>query len=202
MIIERESSKEPLIYGNARWKVTTAPSVEPVTVPELKLFARIDHDDEDTILDNFIKAAREATEIYLRKALITQTITLYLDEWHSSSLELPRPPLLSVTSISLLDESGTETTYSSDNYYIDTSEDFGRIIIKQNATPPYNSDRYHAGYKIVYTAGYGQAASDVPESIRQCIMLWATSIYENRAFTKDPPPEAVEMLSRYRAVML
>jgi uncharacterized phiE125 gp8 family phage protein len=67
--------------GNAEWSVTTEPSTEPITTEEFKLFARIDGDDEDTLIQGFIEASRMAAEIYLGRALLSQTITLKMDWW-------------------------------------------------------------------------------------------------------------------------
>ena len=53
--------------GNRVFEVTTAPSVEPITVTELKTFARIDGSDEDTLLSGFIAGARQACEKYKQK---------------------------------------------------------------------------------------------------------------------------------------
>lgn len=183
------------------FKVTTPPAIEPVTAAECKLFARIDGNSEDSLIENFISATRAATELYLRRALINQTITLYLDTWPPAEdfVSLPRPPLVSVSSISTIDEDGTATTYDTDNYYVDTYSDPGRIIIKSGATAPSNVDRYHSGYKIIYVAGYGSAASDVPILIREGIKLWVAIAYEDRRINiKEPPPEVLAMLQIYR----
>ena len=185
--------------GNRLWDVTTPPTLNPVTVDELKTFARIDGSDEDTILEGFITSVTKATEGYLGRALIEQTITLKMDWWPDMVVELPRPPLISVTSISTLDEDDTETTYSSSNYYVMTDGQPGRIVIKKSVSPPYNSTRYTGGYKIVFKCGYGTATTDVPEGIRTGIMLWATELYENRLYKSDqPPPQAKGVLDTYK----
>lgn len=186
--------------GNRSWKVITEPTVEPCTVAELKTFARIDGSDEDTLLEGFIKAARLATEEYLGRYLIEQEVRCIFDFWYSEEIELPRPPLISVTKIATLDEDDTETEYSSSNYYVITEDCPGRVILKQGVTPPTNTERDYGGYKIEYSAGYGSQASDVPASITEAIKLWATAIYENRAVTGEPPPEARPLLDMYRVI--
>lgn len=203
--------------GNRQWKVTTAPASEPVTVEELKTFARIDTSTEDSLLSGLITSVRQASELYCGRAFIEQTITLYFDFWPgamavpnsmylawgtSLMTELPLPPLISVTSISTLDEAGVATVYSSDNYFVRTDAEPGQVVIKNGATPPINTNRYFGGYKIIYKAGYGSAASDVPESIKLGIKLWATMIYENRLPINDPPWEVKTMLDPYRIMKL
>jgi uncharacterized phiE125 gp8 family phage protein len=184
--------------GRRKFKVTTDPASEPITVDELKLFARIDSSYEDTLLTAFIVTARQLTEKFLRRALITQTITLEMDYWSSWVIELPRPPLISVTSIVYVNEDDTTTTYSSDNYYVRTNAEPGQLVIKNGSSVPINTDRYYGGYRITYTAGYGASASDVPQAIRDAIKIWATELYEGRATELAPPAQAAALLMAYK----
>ena len=69
------------LSANRIWKVSTVPVIEPVTVDEIKLFGRIDGEEEDILIEGFIRAAREACETYLGRALISQTITMTMDFW-------------------------------------------------------------------------------------------------------------------------
>jgi uncharacterized phiE125 gp8 family phage protein len=185
--------------GNISWTVYTAPAVEPISLSELKIFARIDGSDEDNLLTQFIVAARQAAEEYLRRALITQTIRATVDFWpESGSLELPRPPLQSITQIATRDEDGTLTVYDSSYYYAVTEAIPGYVQIKKSYTYPLNYDRDKAGIIIDYVCGYGTRAQDVPENIRQALYLWATTMYENRVISNDPPPEARAYLDLFR----
>jgi uncharacterized phiE125 gp8 family phage protein len=192
VLIEKEISE------NKVWKVTTEPAIEPVTLDELKLFARIDGSDEDTLLEGFIKSARLLTENYLNKALIEQTITLKMDFWPDESIELPRPPLISITAVETLSESDVATVYSSSNYYTVTTSEPGLLVLKNSVVLPYNSVRYYGGYQIRYKAGYGATAASVPQAIRDSIKQWATAMYENRAVGSEPPIEIKTMLNNYR----
>lgn len=186
--------------GNGSWKVSTAPSIEPINVDDVKEFARIDGSQEDTLIEGFITAVRGATELYLGRALLSQTIALILDEWPGDVVELPKPPLISISSVVTLDEDDAETTYASSNYYAITGSIPGKLVLKNEATPPYNTERYHGGYKITYLAGYGSYSSSVPSQIKEAMKLWATAVYENRALTPTPPPQAAPLLNMYRVI--
>lgn len=188
--------------ANRAWSVYTEPAIEPITIDELKLFARIDGTDEDTLLEGFIKAARESAEKYLGRALIEQTIKMNLDYWPTVDIELPRPPLISITSVVTVDEDDSETTYSSANYYAITDGMFGKLVLKQGVEAPINTDRDYGGYRIYYKCGYGSSRSDIPQTIREGIKLWATSIYENRVVENEPPPEARSLLDLYRVIKI
>ncbi len=196
MIIEKPLPKE----ANRSWIVTVKPAIEPFTVTDLKLFARIDHDDEDTLLSGFITATRSAAKEYINRALLDQTIQLSY-EWWPDCAELVRPPLISVTKVETVDEEGVATTYAATNYYVDSHEP-ARLRIKNGASPPENTDRFSSGFRIEYKAGYGTREIDVPTPIREAIKLWATALYEDRAIMTEPPPQARPMLDMFRVPKL
>lgn len=184
--------------GNRLWQITIQPAVEPVSVDEIKLFGRIDTTEEDSLIAGFISDARKRIEDYLERALINQTIQMTLDYWDCKIVELPRAPLSSVTSIVTIDEDDTETTYSSDNYYvmIDKNQP-GRIAIKQDVSLPKNTERTYGGFKITYVAGYGSTPTQVPDQIRISIMYLATLLYEKRGMVENMPDELKTKLYNY-----
>lgn len=195
MLNEASQAKD----GNAYWKITTGPIVEPISLSEVKSWAKIDGAEEDNIILDMIQAVRESAENWLGRALLEQTITLVMDYWPDVGyIELPRPPLLSVNSYMILGEDDSESEYDSDNYYIDTISEPGRLIICQGATLPVNYDRDYAGHKITYKAGYGDETTDVPAQIRQGLLMWIASLYENREMDSKPPPDARRLLQLYK----
>ena len=162
------------------FKVTTAPTSEPITTAEAKSQLRISGSDEDTLIDNYIAVARETLEVLMRRAFITQTITVKYDKF-PSEFRLPRPPAISVTSISYVDTDGASQTWGSSNYTVDTQVEPASIVPAYDVDYPDTRDIPNA-VTVVYQAGYG-AASDVPESIRLAIRLLVGSYYENREAT-------------------
>lgn len=188
--------------GNRIWSVVTPPVIEPITKEEVKLFGRIDGTTEDTLIDGFIQSVREATENYLGRALIRQKIRLSLDYWPGYIIEVPRPPLISVEEIKLLDEEDSEEVYVSTNYFVVVDSIPGQIVIRTDCTLPQNTSRFTAGIQVLYFAGYGPLATNVPRTIRDAMMLWVMQIYEQRNLTPEPPPEAKVMLSGFRVIKL
>lgn len=187
--------------GNRVYSVETAPTVEPVSVDDLKTFSRIDYDAEDMLLEGFIKAIRQAAEKYTGRAFIDQTIAMKMDYWPGRVIELPRPPLISVTKVATLDEDDTETEFSSDYYYTVKSKDISKLILKQSVTEPVNTARDYGGFLIRYQAGYGTAATDVPDDIREGIKAWVSVFQATRTYDpKKPPPEVRVFLDQYRLI--
>jgi uncharacterized phiE125 gp8 family phage protein len=187
-------------FGKIEYKVITEPIIEPITVDELKLYARIDGTDEDTLLTTFIKAARQGTEKYLGRKLIEQIITTSLDCWNYYVFKLPIGNLISLVEVRTVDESNISTVYDSGNYYIRDISDPAEIVIKQGTTYPSNTARDKGGYEIEYKAGYGDEAEDVPDAIREVIKMWAALIYENRV-PIDEPPDAIKTLLHFYKII-
>ena len=149
------------------WKITTQPEAEPVSLSEAKLHLRVSHDDEDDLIGSLISAARKWCEDYQGRSYVTRTITAKVDEF-GSSIDLPRPPIQSVTSVKYTDSDGTEITVDSDDYEVDTIGD--KVI----------SDEWpDEQLEVAYVAGYGDAA-DVPDLFKAAIKLIVGHLYENR----------------------
>jgi len=89
---------------------TIAPASEPITLTEAKAHLRVETDftEDDTIIGTFISAARESCEARTGRQLVTATYALRLGGFPcGDSIELPKPPLVSVTSITYVDTDGT-----------------------------------------------------------------------------------------------
>ena len=185
-------------------KVTTPPASEPVTIDEVKAHLRLDTTaDNELIEDQLIPAAREYCEMVTRRAFVTQTWTLMMNAWGQRAdlewwdgvregsilgdlpafVELPGSPLASVTSVSTFAADNTETTFSADNYYVDTFSTPGRIALNPGVVWPTAGRNYH-GIKIVYVVGYGDA-TDVPFALRQAVIQLAAHWYENRESIRE-----------------
>ena len=159
--------------------ISTAPTIEPITVAELKQQCRIDNDDADDLLLSYIVAARGVVESRLRRQLITATWRLNLDRFPSWCIDIPLPPLLSITSVQYLDSDGTTQTLASSEYTVDIRSEPGRLTPAYGKSWPTTRDQVNA-VTILYTAGYGDTRASVPQGIRQAIRLLAAHYYEMR----------------------
>lgn len=164
---------------------TTAPSIDPITLAEAKLHLRVDHSDEDALITALIAAAREACEHRTGRTLITSGWTLTLGGF-ATEIPLLMPPLVSVTSVTYKDTAGATQTLSSGLYEVDRARGVPLIVAAPGASYP---DTYAGrnAVTVVYTAGYGATANDVPVGLKQWMLLAVTDMYENRSISSDKP---------------
>jgi len=161
-------------------KLITAPTVEPLTAAEAKAHCRVTISDDDTLIGNLITAARLYAEAVCRRAFIAQTCELYLDTWpKASAIEIPLPPLSSVTSVKYIDADGQETTLASSAYIVDTVTEPGRVVLKEGQSWPGVTLRAVNGVIVRFVAGGADAAA-VPKHIKQALLLLIGHWYENR----------------------
>lgn len=185
---------------------TVPPGAEPLTLDETKTFLRVDHDNDDAQISGLIAAARQVCESLTGRSLITRSYSLFLDCWpggnllwwdgvregadtssRSALLNLPKPPLLSVTCINVYAVDNTFTEFPAADYYVDTAGLPGRIVLKQGVSPP-SPGRVANGIEIQFRAGYGAQPQHIPVSLRQGMKQMVAHLYEHRG---DSPEQAL-----------
>jgi uncharacterized phiE125 gp8 family phage protein len=182
--------------------LATAPASEPVTVAEAKTHMHITSSDEDTYISNLITVARLHCERITQRAFITQYWTWKLSEW-PEYFDVPRAPLQAAT-INYLDVDGNSQTLATSVYTVDTNSDPGRIYKQWGQFWPairYISNGIES-VTVNITAGYG-TATEVPQPIKQAILMTVANLYENRENTSDRtmteiPGTARALLAPYR----
>lgn len=160
-----------------RYKVTTEPTVEPITLDEAKLHLRVTDTAQDDLITGVIKSARQFCESYENVKYITQTITYKLDDL-CDPIRLPVGDAQSITSVKYLDEDEVEQTLSSSLYLLDNYSSPNLIYAKNDVEYPTVLSQRNA-VTVVYIAGYGLAA-DVPERIKTAMKLLVSHLYEHR----------------------
>jgi uncharacterized phiE125 gp8 family phage protein len=163
---------------------TGAASVAPVSVAEVKLDQRIEHDDDDSLLQGLIAAATEYAQEFVGKALIAQDWALSLrSAGRDGRISLPVTPVSALVSITYFDADNQAQSLNVSDFYLHGGEDWA-YIEPVNGSWPAVYDRLDA-LTVTFTAGYGAAAEDVPSTIRQAIRLLVGHWYENRLAASD-----------------
>ena len=163
-----------------RTELVTAPAAEPVSLADAKAHLRVDGTDEDTAITLAIKRAREEAETRLGRALIDQTWTLYLDWFPADGeIEIPFPPLGSVSTVKYVDTDGVLQTLATSEYVVDTSGEKGRVYLDWEKSWPSIRVEPNA-VRVEFVAGYGAADSDVPAKFRAWILTRIGDHYAHR----------------------
>ncbi len=169
-----------------RLDLVTAPTDTAVNLAEAFEFLRIDDEDTDeALMYRLIRAATSEVEEYTGRALMSQTWDLKLDGWWRWTLDLPKAPLQSVTSVTYLDTAGDSQTWASSNYVVDaaTGPDAnpGRLAKADGISFP-DLDTTLAPVTVRFVAGYADRFS-VPEILKQGLLVLIADMYESRLST-------------------
>ena len=124
------------------------------------------------ILDITADGVATAINNYLGVPMINSEYTEIYDGWtddgdaRGNTLYVSKYPIVSITSIA-----DDDVAIASTGYYLYKNE--GRIVLKD--------DTFTADYQtidIVYKAGFGAAAANVPDALKLACHKWIKAVYE------------------------
>lgn len=163
------------------------PASEPITLAEAKLFLRVDGTEDDALITDIISAVREVAEQHLRASLVTQSWMLAFDDAAPEKTELSMGPVVSVTSVKLVQADASESVMSASLYHLSSTRD---VLVFDQAALAHRVE-------ITYAAGYGDA-TDIPQPIRQGMLVHAASLYSQRDLSEALPPVSKDLYRFYR----
>lgn len=140
-----------------RFKQVTAPSVFPVSLTELKQQANVETSftSDDTLMEALINVATDRAEQILNRRLVNSTWKLYLQEWpRGDAICLPFGKLNSVTHLKYKDSDGTQNTWASSNYIVESDTEPGRIVLTDSNVWPGDNLYPSNPIEIQFVCGY------------------------------------------------
>ena len=175
----------------------TGPALEPVSLSEARAWLRLDSIDEDAIVTALITAARLTVEAVSRRVLISQTWRLVMDYWPDGGiLKVQLSPFKAILAARSFDINGNVTTYDPTGFIVDKASEPARITAANTIAPV--TGRPFAGIELDVQLGFGTNASDVPQPLRQAILLLVALWFENRGDgiggAGEPLPPAIKAL--------
>lgn len=189
-------------------KLITAPAAEPILLATAKAHLRVDHANDDTLIDALITAARQAAEDRTGRAIITQTWELVLDAFPANEIQIAKPPVTGITSVKYIDTAGAEQTLGTDQYLLDADAFPGWLLLAYGASWPDTQDAANA-VRIRFTCGYGASESAVPAALRQWMLIAIATMYAQREATSvglsvaEVPRNFIDgLLDPYRLMVL
>jgi uncharacterized phiE125 gp8 family phage protein len=166
-------------------RLITPPLSEPVTLIDAKLHLRVDHGDDDDLIEALIIGAREQCEHIIGRSLLPQVWEKTLDSFPLfEGIELLNPSIISIASIKYIDAlTANEATLPDSYYFLDKDSEPGWVIPTSGGIWPVALN-IASSVRIRYLAGYEDVAS-VPVSIKSWIKLAVGTAYDTRAGIGD-----------------
>lgn len=189
--------------------LTVPPAVPLVSLGDIKAHCRVDDTDSDILLQLLVQAATDHLDGWsgiLGRCLVNQTWRVDCSDWPFGDLRLPFPNVSSV-SVAYFDADNAAQTLASTKYEL--LEDARGAFIRWTDTmdsPSVYDDRSD-GVQVTLVAGYGAAATAVPQAIVHAAMMHAGHLFENREAVAEgamaPLPLAHEaLIAPYRRIHL
>ena len=161
-----------------QYRIVTPPAALPVTMEDLKNHLRIGHEDEDSLLAGYAAAAVNHLETVLNRPIMNQTIEQILPSFPARwPIEL-RGRVQQVVAITYWDGEAQQVLDPA-TYWVNTYAEPGMVSLSINRHWPTTVLREDA-VRITYVSGFGDSPNDVPEALRQAILLLAGHWYESR----------------------
>lgn len=186
-------------------RLAAAPAGLPLSLAEIKAHLRVDHSDEDVLLDVYNRAAMEYVEHFTRRSLMPQTWTYSLDSFPAQRMiRLSRSPYNEAHSALVIkydDADGAEQTLAASEYTVDGASIPARVRVGDNGWPETLDDLN--AVRITYGAGYADAAS-VPTPLKQAMLLMIGHWFANReavvvgTIAAEVPLAAKALMRAYR----
>jgi len=164
-------------------KVNSVTGSEIVTVSDVKDYARIDTDVDDTLIGNMITQARIWCENYISRDIVAKNRTYYLDTTQGI-FDLPFAPVASISSVTVKGEAETYEAIGLDNETIELDNGYAERV------------------KVTYvTTGLDDGL------LQQAILQLATTYYDNRGEfilgnISDIPTNVKNILASYKSMFV
>jgi len=149
-------------------------------VDELKAQARYEITSDPTLeatLTQKIKAARIWIERYCQIAMLEQTIEIRYPCF-PSRLPMEVTPIRSITHLKYWDANKAEQTVTATDYRLNdwTSTPYLHLLIDV----PTVYEKYDDPVNLQYKAGFGTTADDVPDDLKEAVLILATKMEADR----------------------
>lgn len=159
------------------YALITPPAAEALTLTETRAHLRLDTPDEDDLVQRLITVAREHLERSTGLCLMTQGWRLYLDSISEDAvIPIARGPVQAIESLTVYDDAGEASVVSLEGHVLDGQRRPARLLLRQRVSP----GRAVNGIEIDFAAGFGAAATDVPDTLKRAMLTHVAQMFSCR----------------------
>jgi uncharacterized phiE125 gp8 family phage protein len=166
--------------------VTTAATVEPVTLTEAKAQLRETGTANDTMIGALITAAREAVELETGRALAAAAYRWASTDAMAEVMRLPLWPVATLTAVSYEDADGARQTMDAADYSLDA--DRAQVTLEL------------PDFGINPSFSFTVSPTNIPVALKQAILLIVADLYANTEATSTEILSANPTVSRLLAL--
>ena len=165
------------------------PVLPAALTDEVKAFVRIDHDADDSAIDEFLRSAAGLCEDFVGQMLIVRAVSDMLPAWQAWQ-KLKRLPVQAIVAIETVEADGSATLLAVEDYAVDIDSDgLGWVRLQ--------GDSDASRIRVTYSCGLATDWDGLPSGLRQGIVRLAGYLYANRdGVDAGGPPRAVTALWR------
>lgn len=185
----------------------TAAPTPPVTRAELRAHLRLSEgfaEDaaENALLDRLLASATAQVETRLSQLLVARAVTLTVSCWSASGhLVLPLGPVAAIGTAAFTGP-GDPVTLDPAHFVVEPGRSRQRVTGPDGTALP----QIPAGHvaELGFTAGHGTSGAEVPEDLRQAVLLLAARGFEDRdgRAERGIPAPVAALLGPHRPIRL
>jgi len=166
----------------------TPPTVEPLTLVEIRAHLRLDTDEEDELLLALAIVAREHLERETGLVLAARDFRLCLDDWPADGIvTIARGPIRTGASVTVYDGEGEPQVVDLDGHLLDGEARPARLWLRDVPQP----GRALNGVEVEFSAGFGESAADVPQTLKRAMLLHVAAMFAVRGVVAPDAQPAV-----------
>ena len=167
-----------------------------MTLSDAKVHLRVDHDEEDALISSLIDVAKDTIEQRIWRSLTTSTWR-YMTADYQCGIPLPRPPVISIETVSYRDAKGVLTPTLMSDYWFVPEE--ARLHWHPTITFPKDTQ----AVVIDYTAGFTIIPPALIQAARLMIGNWFNQremvIFDRAEIFETIPTAATNLMELWSA---
>lgn len=178
------------------YKVLTLPTFEPVTLQAVKDHLKINWENEDSLLSQYISASRDEAETYTGFMLCKQLIEQRFDSFHNPFL-LAVGNVKTIDSIDYVDQNGQVQELDSSFFVLSTFKQLPEVSLAPGKNWPETNGQSES-VRIKFWAGEEEATT-IKQSIKGALLAMIADREDNRTdYTRRFPTAAYMILDTIR----